>query len=61
MELINKELESATYTYDYKGNVLVQNRVNMEYIPAEFKFKYKVKKTGKQDDDQKKSSKALYY
>ena len=45
MELINKELEGATFTYDFGGNILLQNKLNADFLPPDFKFKYKVKKS----------------
>lgn len=44
IETINKELEKGGYTYDYKGNVLIQNQNISEHLPQDFKFRYKFKK-----------------
>lgn len=60
IELINKELEGAAFTYDYKGNIVVQNKLNTDFLPPDFKFKYKVKRQllpG--EEDGKKSRKNL--
>lgn len=44
IENINKELEKTKFTYDFKGNIIVQNSMVAEMVPADFKFKYKFKK-----------------
>ena len=42
---VNKELEkTSAFTFDFQGNVLVQNHQVGEQLPPDFKFKYKFKK-----------------
>jgi len=45
IENVNKELErTAAFTYDFQGNVIVQNHAVGEHLPPDFKFRYKFKK-----------------
>ena len=42
--MVNKELNSKAYTYDFKGNVVMQAKVNVEALPKQFRFKYHFRK-----------------
>lgn len=50
IESLNKELERGQYTYDFQGNIIIQNNQVAENIPADFKFKYRFKR-GRRNND----------
>ena len=50
IESLNKELERGTYTYDFQGNVIIQNKEVAESIPTDFKFKFRFKRGRKKNE-----------
>lgn len=43
MEMMNQELAKGAFTYDFKGNAMITHFVNGDFLPTDFKFKYKFK------------------
>ena len=48
IEKLNKQIENAPFTFDYKGRVILQKPETPENLPQDFKFKYRFKKSNEE-------------